>query len=249
MLLHCYLSALTHFFRLWHTSSTILYSPLPSRLNSRLLWRFFFFFKSANETHPWSQPVSKQPSCLESPLSLQAAETSYFTTNRTCEQEQPHTHFSVRLPFRPQHGDSASPCVSWPSPIRWHWQCFCSDIIRPLSCIWRNRPPHYSGSCPKLLWNFWSCYRLVSVTPFRPSAKLIISVDDVSSDQAVLQFGIPEFSPVAHFVRFVYSTTCSNISTYLGRSVEKRKQKRKKETTTKKQVIKFWVIIFKTKNL
>ena len=166
----------------------------------------------------------KTTSCLESPLSLQASETSYFTTSRTCEHEEPHTHFSVRLPFRPQHGGSASPCVSWPSPIRWHWQCFCSDVIRPLSCIWRNRPPHYSGSCPKLLWNFWSCYRLVSVMPFRPSAKLIISVDDVSSDQAVLQFRISQFSPGAHFVRFLCWTTYSNIWTYLGPSVEKNKE-------------------------
>ena len=70
----------------------------------------------------------------------------------------------------------------------------------------------------------------------------MISVDDVSSDQAVLKLGIPQFSPGAHFVPFVYSTTCSNISTYLGRSVEKRrrKKKNKKETTiTEKRVFTF----------
>ena len=140
-----------------------------------------------------------------------------------------HTHCSVRLSFRPQRVDSATPCVSWPSPVRWHWQCFCSDIIRPLSCIWRNRPPHYSGLCPKLLWNFWCYYRLVSVIPFRPSAKLITSVDDVSSDQAVLNFVIPQFSPGGLFDRFVYSTTCSNISAYLGGSVEKKKERKKQQ--------------------
>ena len=69
----------------------------------------------------------------------------------------------------------------------------------------------------------------------------MISVDDVSSDQAVLKLGIPQFSPGAHFVPFVYSTTCSNISTYLGRSVAKKEEKRKKETTTitEKKVINF----------
>ena len=136
-----------------------------------------------------------------------------------------HTLFGPFIVPATAWGDSASQCVSWPSPIRWHWQCFCSDIIRPLSCIWRHRPPHYSGSCPQLLWNFWSCYRLVSVMPFRLSAKLISSVDDVSSDQAVPQFGIPQFSPGAHFVRFCIFSHYSNISTYLGRSVKKKRER------------------------
>ena len=65
--------------------------------------------------------------------------------------------------------------------------------------------------------------------PFRPSAKLIISLGDISSDQAGFQFGIPQFSPGAHFVRFVYSTTCSNISTYLGRTVQEKKERKRKK--------------------
>ena len=39
MLPHCCLGALTRFFPLWYTWSTILYSPLPSRLNLRLFWK------------------------------------------------------------------------------------------------------------------------------------------------------------------------------------------------------------------
>ena len=203
---HCCLGALTRFFPLWYTWSTILYSPLPSRLNS-ILWKkkkkkeilqkkqILHPNQFKNNRHVLNLPF---PSKLLKQVILQL--TQHMNNNNL-------THVSVRLSFRPQHGDSASPCFSWPSPIRWHWQCFCSDIIRPLSCIWRNRPPHYLGSCPELLWNFWSYYRLVSVMPFRPWAKLIISVDDLWSDQAVLQFGIPQFSPGAHFVRFVYSPT------------------------------------------
>ena len=36
---------------------------------------------------------------LNLPCLSKAAETSYSTTNRTCEQQHPHTHLSVRLSF------------------------------------------------------------------------------------------------------------------------------------------------------
>ena len=65
---------------------------------------------------------------------------------------------------------------------------------------------------------------------------------NVPSDEAVLQPGLPQFSPAAHSLRFVYSTTFSDTSAFLGRSVEERKR-------YEKQVTDFCGIIIRTERL
>ena len=112
---------------------------------------------------------------------------------------------------RPQHGDSTSPCAQWPPRSLWLWQSFCSDLIGPVRCIWHDRPQHFSRSFPKLLWYFWFCSQLVLVIPFRPSANHLRKQLSVWPSCPSV-WSASRFSPWAHCVRSVHSTTFSDIT-------------------------------------
>ena len=107
----------------------------------------------------------------------------------------------------------------WPPRSLWLWQSLSSDLIRSVSCIWHDRPPHSSRSSPKLLWYFWFCSQLISVIPFRLSADHLHKQHSVWPSCPSV-WSAWRFSPWAHSVWSIHSTTFSDITKSLyGASV------------------------------